>query len=249
MQKHLHLKVELFQSIDQDQIFCKIKCSEENLMNHADLTDYKLQFRKNPFDTKPYMDPPPHAPYERHESGNFGSQAQGLLGGFKSKSVQKEKDLFQKYSRKSGKKLQPGHSEGETLFRYVDRVRLVNDMIIEQIDTSELQNEKLIQAQFPLHNKKQLEEFQTKFSSWKSTFKSVDLASIRNYFGEDIALYFAYLIKYLIWLIMPTILGIIIFILEYTIGGRKDDYTNYTAGDFCVFIYSFILAVAATAYD
>ena len=83
----------------------------------------------------------------------------------------------------------------------------------------------------------------------KSAFKTVKLMKLRNYFGEDISLYFAYLIKYIVWLIMPTILGIVIFILELTIGGERDDVTNYTAGDLMIFCYSFIIAVAATAYD
>ena len=249
MQVDLHLKLELFMSIDQDQIFCKIKASEINLMNHADLVDYKLQFVKFPQDNKPYMHPPPHAPYEKNESGHFGGALQHLAG--KSKATQDKDKLFKRYSRKTGQEIScfDLNEEGSTRFRYVDRVRLIFDMITQYIDTAELEKHGIIECDYPLHDEKKLADFKRTFSSWKATFKTVDLFKIRNYFGEDVSLYFAYLVKYLIWLILPCIVGIIAYILDHAIGGQRDDLTEYTVRDILLLCYSFILALAATSYD
>ena len=131
------------------------------------------------------MNPPPHAPYERNESGHFGSAPPELIRGLSSHRTQDKDKLFKKYSRTTGKEfLHPGEQEGETLFRYVDRVRLVFDMITQRIDTCELEKMKIIEADFPLHNQKQIEEFQSQFSSVKSAFKIVDLMKLRNFIWD-----------------------------------------------------------------
>lgn len=180
------------------------------------------------------MEVPPYAPYEREKSG----YTSGLLG----MAVNKQ-NLFKRYNNEDEEV-----TDG-SFFRYVDRVRLVFDMITQRIDTSELVNWGIIESDFPLHDHKKIENFRNTFGTWKAAFKRVQLHKLRNYFGEDVALYFAYLVKYLIWLIVPTVIGIIVFILKETIGGHRDDMTHYTAGDFLIFCYSFIIACSATAYD
>jgi len=139
--------------------------------------------------------------------------------------------------------------EGTTLFRYVDRVRIIFDMITQYIDTAELEKHGIIECDYPLHDERKLADFRRTFSSWKATFKTVDLCKIRNYFGEDVSLYFAYLVKYLLWLIVPCIVGLICYTLDHIIGGWRDDVTEYTVRDILVLCYSFVLALAATSYD
>jgi hypothetical protein len=65
-QNYLMLDIKMFYSIDKDQIYCKVRASEENLKAHADLTDYKLQFVHHPEETKYFEKIPPFAPFEHN---------------------------------------------------------------------------------------------------------------------------------------------------------------------------------------
>ncbi|XP_040578959.1 anoctamin-10 [Lepeophtheirus salmonis] len=66
---------------------------------------------------------------------------------------------------------------------------------------------------FPTHNEELLNEL---YSSWK-TFKP-PLNAIRNYFGENVALYFSFLSFYTIFLSTTSFLGVLQFILDYLFG-------------------------------
>jgi len=56
---------------------------------------------------------------------------------------------------------------------------------------------------------------------WRSWFIRQPLDDVRNYFGESVAVYFAWLGHYTKWLIYSTIVGIIIFIIQETVGRDK----------------------------
>eukprot|EP00743_Colponemidia_sp_Colp-15_P004257 GILK01004593.1.p1 GENE.GILK01004593.1~~GILK01004593.1.p1 ORF type:complete len:1141 (+),score=244.57 GILK01004593.1:62-3484(+) len=103
----------------------------------------------------------------------------------------------------------------KSLFRNVDRLKLLMDLIGRQVNLSKMiSTTKAVVDLIPLHD---FAERQALLSKWeeRSIFKMAPpLHKIRSYFGEKIALYFAFLSFYTVWLVVPGILGVIVFIIQ-----------------------------------
>ncbi|ETO23309.1 hypothetical protein RFI_13872 [Reticulomyxa filosa] len=71
-------------------------------------------------------------------------------------------------------------------------------------------------ACFPLHNLKQLEWFWKQWvENWSvAEYMKVPLAEIRDYFGEPTAFYYGFMMFYLKWLVWPTLIGSIFFLVQ-----------------------------------
>lgn len=131
-----------------------------------------------------------------------------------------------------------------SLFKSMDRIRLLSTYLETALDLNLLELKGYVAGHFPLHNKYQikgrsviipanneLEEVQMKnaiqglkpfnyethlLKLWKTSlfFQQIPLSKIRNYFGEKIALYFEFLRTYQVYLLLPGILGLIVFNLQ-----------------------------------
>lgn len=93
-----------------------------------------------------------------------------------------------------------------------------------EIGINRLIREEIFSAAFPLHEgtgtdgstspRGQLASQWARFSAW---YKSQPLDQIREYFGEKIGLYFAWLGSYTAWLLLPSIVGLCVFVLNVAV--------------------------------
>lgn len=96
---------------------------------------------------------------------------------------------------------------------------------------------KVISQVFPLHNHKDLKVLR---QTWvQAIFSTQPLDEVCQYFGVKIGLYFAYLGHYTTWLILPALVGIIIFLLQGT---------NQLFDDLCYVGFALFNVVWATLY-
>lgn len=234
LQANLGLLVKPYLSGDKDQIFVLIKASDHNLKVQADLIDYKVQFNEEAAEVS--KDPVlnfqkvlPYAPFEKSEGGRC-----------KNKKISQKRDsekLYRTYDSEGNPV-----SEGE-FFRFNDRIRIVHSMLKSTMELGQLISLGILQAEFPLHSSPSLNELKRNWASFGKIFKSQPIEKIRNYFGEEVSLYFSWLGFYSKWLCIPSFFGTIIYIVIYATGGY--DFHNSTVS-ICLMLFSLLLSISST---
>uniref|UniRef100_K3W8D0 Anoctamin transmembrane domain-containing protein n=1 Tax=Globisporangium ultimum (strain ATCC 200006 / CBS 805.95 / DAOM BR144) TaxID=431595 RepID=K3W8D0_GLOUD len=203
------IETKMFYSVERDLVFCKLRATLARIGKEADRIDYKVEF--DPMEIQKIAE----AGYEEQGIGRILIQDD--------KHVSKRgafDNIFAKYDteerlqvayRKYGHKKIP--------FRGVDRIKLLLNIIKAHIteggcalNLNELETNKCIVAAFPLHNFEELAELKKKWFSWKFAPWGQPLVEIKDYFGEKVGLYFAWLGHYTTWLIMPSLVGILVFL-------------------------------------
>ncbi|KAL4109547.1 hypothetical protein PRIC1_001246 [Phytophthora ramorum] len=119
---------------------------------------------------------------------------------------EKYQPYYRRYPIKWGKKKE------ETLFSQKDRIRLAEGIVERHINADALEAAGYLEGQmFALHDEAALQELRSTWAlHWTMLYQP--LHKIRFYFGEKIALYFAWLEFYTKMLVFPSIAGVITFV-------------------------------------
>ncbi|XP_077599692.1 anoctamin-9 [Stigmatopora nigra] len=97
------------------------------------------------------------------------------------------------------------------------RIRVVhfilnNTPIASGESLRELMKTKVFEAKFCLHEKKKQKELTKSWARWTACFQGQPITDVRNYFGEKVALYYLWLGWYTYMLIIPALIGVIVFL-------------------------------------
>ncbi|NWT84261.1 ANO9 protein, partial [Lanius ludovicianus] len=133
-------------------------------------------------------------------------------------------DIFQKYQclRRMADSRQPSCSDHEDV-EDTDRIRIVNFIVRNTVtpDSEKLQdlmNKKVFEAAFPLHEKEEIKRILNEdWARWGVLFKEQPIEAIRCYFGEKVALYFAWLGWYTYLLVFAALAGLVTFVAGTTV--------------------------------
>jgi len=244
LQKYLKFKVEMFRSRDNDEIFIKLWLSDTNLKIHADLIDYKLQLRlsekdsvENPSQITPFASysmykptPKPRDFSSSHKSGVYDDVCLD--------------SKFRHYDLEDHGYEEPSviGKSNLSIFSYKDKVRLIRDILTNAVDLEYLIYKSLMIAHYPIHKEAQLKELKSELVHprfWKRT----DIDQVRMYFGEQIALFYAWLEFYSIFMIIPAVLGLIVFIILQSTPDSKE---YISAGEISIMIYTILICLASS---
>nr|XP_033784511.1 anoctamin-9 [Geotrypetes seraphini] len=152
---------------------------------------------------------------------------------FKIKKIQDKKkafyginappDIFQKYVRllKNPDK-GVAHRNQDDQVSVTTRIRIV-DFILNRIEINsdnkpemlrDLIKQKVFETAFPLHDLKDElgKNLKKKWARWRDVLYTQPIPEIRDYFGEKVALYFAWLGWYTIMLLPAALVGVIVFL-------------------------------------
>ncbi|NXX04323.1 ANO9 protein, partial [Larus smithsonianus] len=138
--------------------------------------------------------------------------------------VRAPKQIFQKYQwllRNPDSKLQNPNAHRD--IPVTTRIRIVN-FILQNTVTSDLEKlhdlrkKRVFEAAFPLHEKEEVREFlKERWARWRDIFSQQPIEKIRCYFGEKMALYFAWLGWYTYLLGFAAVAGLLVFVTGITV--------------------------------
>jgi hypothetical protein len=230
LQKYLNMKVKLFYSRDRDEIFCKIQATDDNLQVHADLIDYMLQFKKQPDEILDFQRIPPYAPFEKSNKARLISSDSCL-------------EFYKRYNPLDKE------SEKGSLFQSKDRIKLIFDMLNVCFDIGIMQRWGIINTFFPAHVESSRIELSNNWGSFVKFFKLQDIQKVREYFGERLGMYFAWLEFMLIWMATAGLVGLTLFAVQEGTGGIEDTDDGLVASEICLLVMALFLPVFATILE
>jgi len=236
--EHSKLKFLLYKSEDKKYFFCLLTADVERFKDEAERVEYDLEFdpeeliaagREHGLLLVDYVEDK-GCKYINKEQFNY------IYGPFIRNDDDNERE-----------KIYRKHGDEKNLFRKIDRIKLLY-MILEaerKLGGCGLELSVLIKdsqyplvACFPFHEKEKLLKLKAKMNS-VFTLKNPPLREIRDYFGEQVALYFAFLSFYTWALLIPSGFGVVTFIVTIS--------TNLTANAMLP-IFGIIICLWATMF-
>ncbi|KAM9764161.1 anoctamin-9 isoform 2-T2 [Dama dama] len=111
-----------------------------------------------------------------------------------------------------------GELSRPTSIQATNRIRIVNFVLKSKMaagDTlQDLVKDGVFEDGFPLH--KGEEHLKKKWARWRSMFQRQPISDIRDYFGEKVALYFAWLGWYTYMLVPAAVVGLVVFLSGFS---------------------------------
>mmetsp|Transcript_7357 Transcript_7357/g.13946 ORF Transcript_7357/g.13946 Transcript_7357/m.13946 type:complete len:883 (+) Transcript_7357:60-2708(+) len=213
--EHAGLKTSCYKDVGGTQVFCLLGASETRLKKEADRQEYELLL--DPTNTievgkklgmkLALCTEDPKYPDIKHDDwrGNYAP--------YQKPDPKKEIDksrIYTLYHHRNG---------NDSIFRDVDRIKLTVGIaeadtkwggggLKPSADVSDAEHPLL--AFYPLHHRGRLQELSQSWLHYTALFTQ-PLDGIRDYFGEQIAIYFAFLRYYSYWLVPVAVLGIVTF--------------------------------------
>jgi len=202
----------LFYSRDRDEIFVRVAADESHLRQVAEMKKHKLELKPQ------YLSA--FAEYKNDYAGRRENQYQDrcvVSHLFKAHVDETDIDHGLRYPKP------------DQIFRVVDRIQLI-DYIIRSgdhscagVDIGQLMHDKHVVHYFPLHENARLRDLDR---DWFKTFAwGSHIDKVRDYFGERIALYFLFISHLNKWLVVPAIVGVVLWLVDL-IAGTPDNKTS-----------------------
>jgi hypothetical protein len=209
-----------------------VGADEERLQIEADRQDYQLRLDRDACIEHAMTNPDDHMYLAERSLSNEGIYASLDIALFdnlygKYDTAEELQHLYVRYGSEEG----PHHQD--SFFRTVDRIKLTRDIMECEgkyggagLKFSEMFADKSqsLEAVFPLHQKARMEILSAKWGSTANAFK-MPLAQIREYFGESVALYFAFLAFLTIRFVTPSVFGLSLYIYNYATS-TEGNFTN-----------------------
>lgn len=162
----------MFTSVGSDRLILCVKMLEDTARKHAADSDYQLQLNKSAVKKKLGI-----------HLGNVGSAAmEPAYVKFKSGLT----DLVKSYPCEADPSC-------KSRFLQIDNTRLLYDRVTDVFDLEGMRKWGMLLEVYPLHNKEPLKELASSWATiarWYEFDQPID--KIRDYFGENVALYFVF---------------------------------------------------------
>ena len=213
----------------------RVRMPESSCRRVADLKSYPLQMDDDVTSFAEFKeDPnfvPPFIPFE-----TVIEEGPAHKGG----AMERIGRVFQRYDRLSRPMDAVPDTPEAGMFRDVDRIRLLDTAVFEFVNCEYLMKHKWMSASFALSQPVSVEALRHCWGNFMLVWSwNQPLDQIKDYFGEEIALYFAWLGFYCKMLVAPAVVGTLLFVLQQLFDNEfefNSRFLNIIRVGFCVFM-------------
>lgn len=190
----------LYYSRDRDEIFVKISVEDRHLRQVAEMKRHKLELKEE------YL-----SSFAEYKDDYFGQRELNFSDRlmvshlYKAHVDQTDEDHGEAYPRPIA------------IFRTSDRIQLIKYIICASdhncagVDIGQMLHDKDLRGWFPLHENKQLVDMDR---DWFKCFVwGTHIQHVRDYYGEQVGMYFLFLSHFIKWLILPSICGTALYVI------------------------------------
>jgi len=204
----------LYYSRDRDEIFVRLAADEKHLRQVSEVMRYKLQLKPQ------YL-----SAFAEYKSDYPGRRELN----YSDRCVVSH--IYETHIEKTGLKsdAENHYPQPGAIFRTVDRIRLIDHIVRSSdhhcgsVDVGQLLHDGDLLHYFPLHEQSQLRDMDDHWFTVFVTGRNID--KVRDYFGERIAMYFLFMSHLTKWLVLPSLVGIILWVLDMIIQ-TPDNFTS-----------------------
>lgn len=204
----------LYYSRDRDEIFVRVAADPNHLRQVAEMIRYQLELKPQ------YLSA--FADYKNDYPGRRDLN-------YSDRCI-----VSHLYETHYDKETKGEYPQKDAIFRTVDRLRLIDHIVrsgdhnCAGVDVGQLLHDGHLIHYFPLHEQRDLEDMD---KDWFKTFvMGRNIHKVRNYFGERIALYFLFMSHFIKWLLIPTVVGTFLCVIDLFFGTSN----NFTAVFICI---------------
>lgn len=200
--KHeLNLRCDILSSRDKDEIFVKIFASEDWLRERAEMLDYKLSFKKDFIELSEQNE-------DKQKKESFMKVPP--CGSINLLKVKSNKGIFPLYNGDDEEVSDKG-----SLFTYADKARLIIDALNSRFDLCAMKKYEVMIDNYCVHQEKSLQKLKRIWARIGAICNSQPLDDIRQYYGEKISLYFAWIGTYANFMKCAAFFGLAVQIAKY----------------------------------
>lgn len=190
----------LYYARDRDEIFVKISVEDRHLRQVAEMKRHKLELKEE------YL-----SAFAEYRDDYFGQRELNFSDRLMVSHLYKahvdthDEDGGEAYPRPIA------------IFRTSDRIQLIKYIVTAAdhncagVDVGQMLHDGDLRAFFPLHENKKLVDMDR---NWFKCFVwGSEVNKVRDYFGEQVGMYFLFLSHFIKWLILPSIAGTAIYLI------------------------------------
>lgn len=208
----------LYYSRDRDEVFVRIAADEHHLRQVAEMKQHRLELKPQ------YL-----SAFAEYKNDYAGRRELA----YRDRCIVSHIYKAHREQNRGQKDGGDAYPKRDAIFRTVDRIQLTDYIVRSSdhhcagVDVGQLMHDKAISHFFPLHENARLRDLDKEW--FKCFCWGTKIDKVRDYFGERIAFYFLFQSHLNKWLILPSIVGLLLWVWD-TMNGTPDNKSEVIIG-------------------
>lgn len=135
------------------------------------------------------------------------------------------------------------------MFRNIDRIRLFYRYLDGNFDMQHMEGIEILLEHYCIHDDEKIKHFLKHWATFKAIHRGQPINKIREYFGESVAFYFAWIGFYQLFMLVAAVMGLIIFVLWMVFYGETTPGSDFSIIQILWITFAVVMSIWGTLFD